>query len=149
MYDIHPLIIRPSNPYGPRQGHYMAQGVISTFLRKVKLNESLTVFGDGNSKKDYIFIDDLIKSCLELSFSNEIGIFNLGSGKGNSVNEIIELIKEKTKNEINIINADKQKYDVDQFVLDITKANMVIGHHNFTSLKDGIETTRNWINRLD
>lgn len=149
MFDIQPLIIRPSNPYGPRQGHFMAQGVISTFLRKVKLNETLTVFGDGNSEKDYIYINDLIKYTLELSLEQKVGTFNLGSGKGNSVNEIIELIKVTTKKNVNITSIAKQKYDVDHFVLDISKVQKFVDYRNNTSLKEGIEKTWNWINNLD
>lgn len=149
MHNVKPLIIRPSNPYGPRQGHYMAQGVISTFLKKIKLNESLTVFGDGNSKKDYIYITDLIKACSELSLTNEIGTFNIGSGEGNSINEIIKIIKEKTKKEIIVNNIDKQKYDVENFVLDISKKENVLGKQNLITLEKGIEKTWNWINSID
>jgi UDP-glucose 4-epimerase len=149
LYNIKPLIIRPSNPFGPRQGHYMAQGVISTFLRKVKLNESLIIFGDGNSKKDYIYINDLISACLKLSFSNEIGTFNVGSGSCYSVNEIIAVIKEKTGKELFTVNSEMQKYDVDHFELDITKLKRVTGNHKFIPLDKGIEMTWNWILSID
>lgn len=149
IHNIRPLIIRPSNPFGPRQGHYMAQGVISTFLRKVKLNESLIIFGDGNSKKDYIYINDLITTCSKLSFSNETGIFNIGSGSCYSVNEIITVIQNITGKEIFTVNSEVQKYDVDHFELDITRLKQVIGIHDFIPLNDGIEKTWNWIKNID
>lgn len=149
LHNIKPLIIRPSNPYGPRQGHYMAQGVISTFLRKVKLNESLIIFGDGNSKKDYIYINDLISTCLKLSFSNEIGTFNIGSGSCYSVNEIIDVIKDKTTKELFTVNSEMQKYDVEHFELDITKLKQIIGDHKFIPIDKGVENTWNWILSID
>ncbi len=148
LYDLKPLILRPSNPYGPRQGHFMAQGVISTFLRKVKNKENITVFGDGNSIKDYIFITDLIDMCSELSFSNEIGAFNIGSGQGLTINEIITLITNLTGENVNIVHMEKQKYDVEHFVLDTCKIKNVIGNHPITSIKKGIVETWNWINTI-
>lgn len=148
MYGIKPLILRPSNPYGSRQGHYMAQGVISTFLRQVKMNEIITVFGDGNSRKDYIYIKDLINLCYELSFSTETGAFNLGSGIGTSINQIIEQIKKTTNNNLEINYVDKQIYDVDNFVLDISKAMNHIGANQLTSLETGVLETWKWLNSL-
>jgi len=149
MYGIKPLILRPSNPYGPRQGHFIAQGVISTFLRKVQKNESLSVFGDGNSKKDYIYIKDLIDLSYELSFSDEVGVFNLGSGKGTSLNQIIEQIKVTTNHDLVINHLDKQIYDVDHFVLDITKALKKLGDFTFTPMEEGITNTWSWLNTID
>lgn len=149
IHQLKPLIIRPSNPYGPRQGHYMAQGVISTFLRKAKLNESLIIFGDGNSKKDYIYINDLIESCSKLSFSDEIGTFNIGSGIGHSINEIITTIKEVTGKEIFTVNSEMQKYDVNHFELDISKLKTVIGDFDCITLNEGIKETWNWIKNSD
>jgi UDP-glucose 4-epimerase len=104
IYNIKPLILRPSNPYGPRQGHYIAHGVISTFLRKVLKNESLTILGDGNARKDYIYIDDLIDICYQLSFSDETGIYNVGTGQGTSINEITDKIKTITESDTGIVN---------------------------------------------
>lgn len=149
MYGIKPLILRPSNPYGPRQGHFIAQGVISTFLRKVQKNESLSVFGDGNSRKDYIYIKDLIDLSYDLSFSDEVGVFNLGSGIGTSINEIIEQIKSITNSELVINHLDKQIYDVDHFVLDITKTTNLLGDFTFTSMEEGISKTWSWLNSID
>ncbi len=149
IHGLKPLIIRPSNPYGPRQGHFLAQGVISTFLKKIQKNEIITVFGDGNSAKDYIFIDDLINLCYALSLkSNVDGVFNLGSGEGTSLNQIIELIKTTTGIIPEIIYDDVQNYDVNHFVLDISRITEVLGNYPFTPLKNGLTVTWNWINKL-
>jgi UDP-glucose 4-epimerase len=148
LYDLKPLILRPSNPYGPRQGHFMAQGVISTFLRKTMNNEELTIYGDGNSAKDYIYIKDLVDLTYDLSFSNEVGIFNLGCGEGTTINQIVDIIKRTTGKNLIIKNVDKQIYDVDHFVLDITKINKILNYHPKTSLEDGISLTWNWINQI-
>lgn len=146
IYGLKPLILRPSNPYGPRQGHYIAQGVISTFLRKVQKNESLTVFGDGSSSKDYIYIDDLIELIYELSIRNLDGVFNLGTGVGTSINQILDQIKKTTGMNTQIHKINKQIYDVDHFVLDISKTMDILGTYCFTSLEEGISKTSLWLN---
>jgi len=145
MYGLESLILRPSNPYGPRQGHFIAQGVISTFLRKIQKNESVTVFGDGNSTKDYIYIKDLIDLSYELSFSSEVGVFNLGSGLGTSINDIIDKIKAITKKNIVVNNTENQKYDVTHFVLDNSKSINILGTYPFTTLDDGVSKTWDWL----
>lgn len=149
LYGFKSLIIRPSNPYGPRQGHFIAQGVISTFLRKVKMDEEITVYGDGNSTKDYIYIDDLIRLTYDLSFSNKVGIFNLGSGVGTTINQIIDQIIKTTGKNIERNNVDKQIYDVDHFVLDISKTTNLLGICSLTSLEEGVFNTWNWLNSID
>jgi UDP-glucose 4-epimerase len=143
-YDFNTIIIRPSNPYGPRQGHFIAQGVISTFLKKIKQGEPLTIFGDGKSVKDYIYIDDLIHAAYKLGISQLTGIFNLGSGEGTDLNSIIEIIKEKTgtKPKINFNNS--PNYDVNRFVLDITKVKSHIDWTPQVPMEEGIEKLWNW-----
>ncbi len=146
LYDLQSLILRPSNPYGPRQGHFLAQGVISTFLRKIKMNESLTVYGDGTSIKDYIYISDLVEICYKLSVTNKNGIYNIGSGEGISLNEIIERIKYITGKNPKMNYTETQNSDVTHFVLDISKIKKNIEWNSLTSLDEGIQKVWDWIN---
>jgi UDP-glucose 4-epimerase len=146
MYGLCPLILRPSNPYGPRQGHFLAQGVISTFLRKLKMGEDLVVVGDGCAAKDYIYITDMVEMCGELSFTNATGAYNIGTGTGTSVNDLIKKIQSITQIEQTITYKDSQSYDVRNFVLDISKIEQVLGKRMFTSLDVGIEKLWQWLN---
>ena len=145
LYGIKALIIRPSNPYGPRQGHQFTQGVISTFLRKIQSGEELTVFGDGKSTKDYIYISDLVEACYKLSLSNDSSEYNIGSGIVASINEIIEVISEVTKKRPKINYTESKEYDVQNFVLDISKLKKVIKWLPKISLRDGIQKHWDWI----
>lgn len=63
LHDLQPTIIRPSNPYGPRQGHQNAQGVIATFMSRILAKKKIYVWGDGTVKRDYFFVTDLAKLC--------------------------------------------------------------------------------------
>jgi UDP-glucose 4-epimerase len=144
------LILRPSNPYGPRQGHFIAQGVIATFLRKAKSNDPFLIYGNGSSKKDYIFIDDVVEMIMQLVESNSQGIFNIGSGSGASLNEIITLINKITKKENKVIYTESKSYDVNNFVLDISKLKSKLNKAiELTSLEKGIESTWDWIQKTN
>jgi UDP-glucose 4-epimerase len=143
-FEIDYLIIRPSNPYGPRQGKNIAHGVISTFIRKTLAREKLTVFGDGKNVKDYIYIKDLI-SCVYLLFSKNLnGTFNVGSGHGVSLLELIEEIQLITDVNNDLEFLPSNNYDVQNFILDISKLKDKIGVFNFVSLKTGILETFLW-----
>ena len=145
LYGIKALIIRPSNPYGPRQGHQFTQGIISTFLRELQLDEELTVFGDGKSTKDYIYISDLVDACYKLSLSYDSGEYNIGSGVGVSINEIIKVISDVTNKHPKIKYTESKKYDVRNFVLDTSKLKKAIKWLPAISLRDGIQKHWDWI----
>lgn len=140
------LILRPSNPYGPRQGHFVAQGVISTFLRKTLSGEDLQVFGDGNGRKDYIYIKDLVDIVLALLINDESGVYNVGSGIGTSINDIIMNINDVTGKNQTVNYTTLKDYDVTNFVLDMSKVSKALGLSvNSTDIKDGINETWSWI----
>jgi UDP-glucose 4-epimerase len=149
LHNIRPLILRPSNAYGPRQGHFQAHGVISTFLRKIKMNESLTVYGDGLSTKDYIYVSDIVEICYKLSLSDNDGIYNIGSGEGTSINQIIDKIKKVTGKDPNINYTDSQVYDVNHFVLDISKIKDELNWIPSISLDTGIKQVWDSINEIE
>ena len=148
LYGLKSLIIRPSNPFGIRQGNFGSQGVISTFLRKTMLGEPVVIFGDGKSTKDYIFISDLIKITYDLSMKFDSGIYNVGRGKGMSLLSIISQITDVTKVKPEVNFMDFRNYDVSNFVLDIQKLDKALGGVSFTDFNKGIEETWNWINTL-
>ena len=93
LYGIKPLILRLSNPYG--YYHYsMKQGIINVALQCAKNKKLFNVFGSGNGRKDYIWVEDFVKILLGL-LNKEIPhpIINIGSGELLSVNDILVMIK--------------------------------------------------------
>lgn len=89
--------IRISNPYGPRQNILSGQGVVPIFLNKARLNESITVYGDGEMVRDYIYIDDLVNMILPLiDHEPKFAVYNFGSGEGHSVNQLVKAIEKVT-----------------------------------------------------
>lgn len=146
LYGLKVLIIRPSNPYGPRQGHISSQGVISTFLNMIREKKELVVFGNGNETKDYIYITDLVNACYKLCMTNETGTFNIGSGEGVSLNNIISIISDVTKTKPNVRYIDSKIYDVQKIILNISKLSQAIDWRPQISMTNGIKKYWDWLN---
>ena len=98
----------------------------------------MVVYGDGSVVRDYIYIDDLTNCVCELLNRNvENRIFNLGSGCGYSINDVLSVMEEVTGKKLQIRNYPERLVDVHSLVLDISKLDKVIGFHGIP-LKEGI-----------
>ena len=97
------------------------------------------VWGDGKIIRDYIHIDDLT-NCVCLLLINNIKneIINIGTGKGTSVNELVKIISEATKKDLNIKYQNSRLFDVAYNVLDIGKAKKMINWRPAINLIEGI-----------
>nr|VFJ67828.1 MAG: NAD dependent epimerase/dehydratase family protein [Candidatus Kentron sp. FW] len=96
LHGFSPLVLRLSNPYGPRQGHIGVQGVIPTFFRQIIDGQPIKILGDGYTIRDYIYISDAVSFVEGAIQKNLSGIYNAGSGTGTSIKEVVELISEIT-----------------------------------------------------
>ncbi|WP_194185803.1 NAD-dependent epimerase/dehydratase family protein [Prosthecochloris ethylica] len=77
-HDIAATILRPSNAYGPRQGHTGLQGVIGTFLHRAMNDEPIRVWGDGSVIRDYLYVEDLADLCMRCATSPPPGRYLVG-----------------------------------------------------------------------
>jgi UDP-glucose 4-epimerase len=145
---IKPLILRLSNPYG--QFHTsMKQGIINVALRSALHKKAFYVWGDGEARKDYIYIEDFTSILFKLikqKVQNEI--VNIGSGNTTSINEIL--------NEINNFfpdfkwgYKDVKNFDVNRNDLDTSKLISIIGNYDFIGLKTGIYKTYHWLQKQE
>lgn len=143
LYGLRPLIVRISNPYGPY--HYsMKQGVINIAMAKAIQKEVMEIWGDGNDKKDYIYVDDFIDilfRLIEKKVCNEV--INVGSGQLLSVNEIVENVKHYEP-AFEFVYKEFQQHDASHFELNTTKLRALIGAYPFTDIEQGMLKTYKW-----
>lgn len=144
LYDLRPIILRVSNPYGPRQGHIGTQGVIGTFIEQITNNREITIWGDGSIVRDYIYIKDLVDACIKVVNQNISGTFNIGSSHGYSLNEITTIIEGCLQRKAIIINKNSRNFDIQEIVLDITVAKNTFGWSPKIDLNVGIEKHCEW-----
>ncbi len=145
LYGLEPVIIRPANPYGPRQGHLGIQGVIASFLSAVLDGRSIQVWGDGSVVRDFLDVRDLARLCVLAAEGDKVGVFNAGSGRGRSIAEIIALISTVTDISLQIEHVSDRPFDVKEVVLDISKAEKAFGWHPEVSLEQGIHDYFVWL----
>ncbi|WP_312833469.1 NAD-dependent epimerase/dehydratase family protein [Sedimentibacter saalensis] len=139
-YGLNYKILRISNPYGIGQDPRKPQGVIPIFIYRLFNNEPITVFGDGNNHRDYIYMDDLIDVLIKVaSYNGDHHIFNIGAGKAYSLHEIIKIIEEKSgKNFAQINYKNMRKCDVSKTLLDITETQKELGWSPNININSGI-----------
>lgn len=140
LYGFEWKIARLSNPYGPGQKVSGLQGVIATFAAKALASENINVWGDGEVIRDYIYIDDVIDAlCLIIAYKGKQSIFNIGSGIGTSVNDIVELLYGIFGGGLKVDYLPSEKYDVNINVLDVSRIHKLTGWKAKTSLEKGIK----------
>ncbi len=140
-----PIIIRASNPFGPRQAHTGVQGVISTFLRRVLAGERIEVWGDGGVVRDYFDVGDLAELCVRAGTSRNEGAYNAGSGQGLSVNDVVAAVRRVTGADIETIYKPGRPVDVPCSVLDCTRARNDFGWESQTPFDSSLRDTWTWL----
>lgn len=139
-YGLNYLILRPSNPYGYGQNLYGKQGLIAVVLGKLMKREPIEVFGEGDTIRDYIYIEDFVYYVIELlrkGILNET--INIGSGVGYSINQILDVFKKISEYDFEIKYIPARKDDVPKMILDTTRLHNFI-HHDNVSIEDGISS---------
>ena len=140
MFNLNYMILRPSNPYGTGQNLYGKQGLIAVIIGKIISGDPIEIWGDGTAVKDYIYIDDFTYYVSQLlilrkSWNN---IYNIGSGIGSSIKDVLEAFKKNNITLPNIIYSSDYKSDVKHMILNCSKLQEVIPH-NCISLVEGIK----------
>lgn len=138
---LDPVIIRPSNPYGPGQPFRGVQGAVAVFLGKALSGEGIQIWGDGETVRDYIYIDDLIELALRAVDSGRNSVFNAGSGVGISLNSLCACIRSVTRSELPVQFQPARSFDVREIVLDVARAGDDLGWMPRVEIHDGIRRT--------
>ena len=149
LHNLDFVIIRPSNPFGSRQNPYGIQGVIPVFLRKILRGETIQIWGGGDVVRDFIYIEDLVDAFYRSMICNTVSnIFNIGSGKGHSLNNLLSIMRTVTGLDLSVTHTKSRTYDVPEIYLDITRASKELNWAPHTSLEQGIGLTWNFVRNL-
>lgn len=145
LYGVQYCVLRVANAYGERQPITETQGVISTFLSKVSKGVPLEVWGDGSVIRDYVHVYDIVDALLKSALYQEpTGTFNIGSGRGHSINEIIEIIEKVTGKTARVNCEPGRNFDVPVNVLDISYAQQELSWQPTVDLEQGVQRMYAW-----
>ncbi|MPZ53286.1 MAG: NAD-dependent epimerase/dehydratase family protein [Acidimicrobiia bacterium] len=138
--DLEYVILRVANAFGPGQSFSKGQGLIPAILSRCRRGLPVRVFGDGEAKRDYIYIDDVvdaIEAAIHLPGSPR-EILNVGSGEVRSVLEVIEAIETAIGRPIERESIDARSTDVEIAGLDISEAKRVLGWSPKLGFEEGL-----------
>ena len=88
QYGIDYVAMRYANVYGPRQDPHGEAGVVAIFCGRILEDRPVTVYGDGNQTRDYVFVGDVVRANVAAVASTVSGAFNIGTGIETNVNQL-------------------------------------------------------------
>lgn len=143
MHGMDCRIARISNPFGAGQNISRGQGAVTTFIQHAMSDEPITIWGTGAVVRDYIHINDTAK-CLAILANaprHTEHIFNIGSGAGISLNEIVTELEACLGRPVNVTRTEPRPIDVPVSVLSIDRAREILGWSPALSFAEGILRT--------
>ncbi len=144
LHGLTHVVLRASNPYGPRQGHRGIQGLIGTLLWKAARGEGAEVWGDGSVVRDFIHVRDLARLCVLAAQSPRSACWNAGSGEGRSVAEVVEMVR-RVAGGPDVERRLARAFDVPRVVLDVARVRRETGWSPGTPLDKGMAETWDWV----
>ena len=143
LYDLRCVCLRFFTVYGARQRPDLA---IHKFAKLISAAKPIPVFGDGTTRRDYTYIDDIIagvRGAIDYTAS-DYEIFNLGESRTVELRELIGLLEKELDQHAIIDRQPLQPGDVPQTYADITKAKQLLGYDPRTQIEDGIRRFVEW-----
>ncbi len=137
-------ILRYGNVYGPRQNPEGEAGVIAIFINNMMKEQTVTVFGNGEQTRDYVYVADIVAANSRALTVEGSGIFNLGTETEASVLEIHSILKEIFSTTKEPVFAEKRTGEVFRSALNCSAAQSALGWKATISLKEGIAKTVQW-----
>jgi UDP-glucose 4-epimerase len=144
---VDPVVLRIANPFGPGQFTRGAQGAVAVALGALARGEEFHLWGDGSVVRDFVYVDDVaraFRAALDVPPGGPT-VFNVGSGHGTSLAELIAACERVTARTLRIARHPARPIDVPVSVLDCSRAAAVLGWTPTTPLERGLARTWEWI----
>ena len=150
-HDLHGLevaCLRYFNVYGPGQRYDAYGSVLPIFISLLLAGEEVTVFGDGEQTRDFVYVDDVARANLLAAAPHApSGVFNVASGKAISINRFIELLRDASGAEVRVNYDAPRPGDVRDSLADTTRARQALGFEAAVDIEDGLRRCLDWARR--
>ncbi|MDG5820253.1 NAD-dependent epimerase/dehydratase family protein [Natronococcus sp. A-GB7] len=145
LYGLETVALRYFNAYGPGQTAGDYSGVISIFCDQAIDDEPITVHGDGDQTRDFVFIDDIVQANLKAATTEQVGTaYNVGTGTSVTVQELAETIVDVTESNSEITHTEGRDGDIRHSQADISVIRSELGYEPTVSLREGLKQTVEW-----
>jgi UDP-glucose 4-epimerase len=148
VHGLNSVALRYSNVYGPRQDPHGEAGVVAIFGLRILAGEPITIFGDGEQERDYVYIGDVVEANWLASVAEprsgpgiDARAWNIGTGRGTSVNQLADRLMRISGREVERRPAPERSGELRRSVLDCSRATAELGWSPRTGLDDGLART--------
>ena len=147
------IALRITNPYGPRQQiHHNRYCMVGWFIRQALEGRTIQIFGDGQQRRDYVYIDDLAEAFLRCAVSREAigGVVNIGSGVPTRFRDMVETVVDVVgRGRVEFVPwpAAYEKLETGDVVADLSRLHQLTGWYSQVDLRAGIERTTEYYRR--
>ncbi|HSO01389.1 MAG TPA: NAD-dependent epimerase/dehydratase family protein [Gaiellaceae bacterium] len=136
------VVLRFANVYGPRQLAKLEGGVVAIFTERLRAGAGVTIFGDGEQTRDFVYVGDVVAAVLA-AIGHDGGTFNVGTGEETSVNVLFEACRRIADVDADAGYAAARAGDALRSVVDVSRAERELGWRPRFSLDEGLRLT--WI----
>ena len=148
LHGMEYCVLRLANPFGERQRVNAAQGAVAVFMNRAIHNQPIEIWGDGSVVRDYIYIANVVDALVKAAFySGKERLFNIGSGQGKSLNDILAVIEVLLNRRVNRTYLASRSFDVPANVLDIAHAQKHLAWSPQISFETGLTSTFLWLSK--
>jgi UDP-glucose 4-epimerase len=136
--------LRFANVYGPRQNPHGEAGVVAIFCLRMLAGEPAVINGDGTFTRDYIYVDDVVNAAFAALGSEEVGHFNVGTGRESTVNQVFHLLAGRLGVDLEEVHGPVRPGDQRTSALDSALIEQTLAWRPQVSLEEGIARTADW-----
>jgi len=140
-HDTNLIITRFFTVYGPYGRPDMS---ILRFIHWIMENKEVIIFGDGEQRRSFTYVDDVVKLLLKVQNCDNSETFNVGNNKTSSLNEVIKIIEKFSNKEARINNQPRAFRDPDVVLPSLSKSKQILDWEPSTNIEEGIKSTIEW-----
>lgn len=146
LHGIKAVTLRVANPYGERQRVETAQGAIGIFMHNILKDKPIEIWGDGSVQRDYIHVSDVADAFAKaIAYDGDKECFNISSGKGISLNELVEMMKNIIEQPVQVNYKPGRSFDIDISVLCNKLARNELNWQPQVTMQEGLTRTAAWM----
>lgn len=152
QFGLEPVVFRFFNIFGPRQDPTSPySGVISIFLKQAMDRRSMTVFGDGEQSRDFVYVDDLVRLLTDAITARKPPVqpVNVGNGHQTSLNELLQMIGDFAGAPLVIRYDSPRAGDIRHSCADNQRICQQLNYHSRHSIAEGLRTTFAWMKKVN
>ncbi len=146
QFNLSFVSLRLANVYGPRQDPAGEAGVVAIFFAKMLKGERVTIFGDGEQARDFVYVDDVVEALLKAMSPTAEGIYNIGTGKATTINQLYEKQAQLAGIEDKPYYGEAVAGELKYNCLSFDKARRKLGWQPRYNLAEGLRLTWQWFN---